>query len=237
MSEREDAAENPPGDRPRREADPQPEAHPEPVPSAGAARPDRVVVLTRLTWVGILLLTALFHLIRGAPVDAWIYGLGAGVLVLDQLGWLRIPLRLSSDRDTLPQRVVAGVLIVVAALAFAVSPLYGTVDTVVVVGIGVLLLPVAWADRERPTSVRDLPAVERRALRRAAYLWSAVIAAGCLWEIAAFFLGRGMPGGTQDFPALSDLMDPVLAWPPARAVLAALWLLGGYVLVRRGWRP
>jgi hypothetical protein len=230
MSEREDAAENPAEGRPGRGA------HPEPAPSDGTARPDRVVVLTRLSWVGILLLTALFHVIRGAPVDAWIYGLGAGVLVLDQLGWLRIPLRLTSDRDTLPQRIVAGVLIVVAALAFGVSPLYGTVDTAVVVGIGVLLLPVAWADRERPASSRERPEAERRALRRAAYLWSAVIAGGCLWEIGAFFLGRLMPGGTQDFPALSDLMDPVLAWPPARAVLAALWLLGGYVLVRRGWR-
>jgi len=230
MSEREDAAENPAEERPSRRA------HPEPAAGDGTARPDRIVVLTRLSWVGILLLTALFHVIRGAPVDAWIYGLGAGVLVLDQLGWLRIPLRLTSDRDTLPQRIVAGVLIVVAALAFGLSPLYGTVDTAVVVGIGVLLLPVAWADRERPTNSRERPADERRALRRAAYLWAAVIAGGCLWEIGAFFLGRLMPGGTQDFPALSDLMDPVLAWPPARAVLAALWLLGGYVLVRRGWR-
>jgi hypothetical protein len=208
-------------------------------PGTGAERrapSGRVLALTRLAWVAILLLTALFHIIRGAFVDAWIYGIAAGVLVLDQVGWLRIPLRLSADRDTLSRRVVAGVLIAVAAVTLGLSPLYGEVDTAVVVGLGLLLLPVAWADRGRPAAGHEPDAAERRAVRRAAALWSAVIAAGCVWEIGAFFLGRDLPGHAQDFPALSDLMDPVLAWPPARAVLVALWLLGGYALIRKGWR-
>ncbi|MEV8215303.1 hypothetical protein [Leifsonia sp. NPDC077715] len=205
------------------------------LPAGRAAPSARVLVLTRLAWVAVLVVTAVFHVVRGAPVDAWIYGLGAAVLLLDQFGWLRIPLRLRTDRETLSRRIVAGVLIAVAALTVAVTPLYGPADTAIVVGLGVVLLPVVWAGRAPAVDAAPLSATH--ALRRAAILWSAVIAAGCLWEIAAFFLGRDLPGHEQDFPALSDLLDPVLAWQPARGVLVALWLLGGYALVRRGRRP
>ncbi|MFP3465190.1 hypothetical protein [Leifsonia sp. SIMBA_070] len=197
----------------------------------------RAAAVTRLAWVAVLVLTAVFHVIRGAPVDALIYGAGAVLLALDQLGWLRVPLRLRAESGAVSRRLVVGVLIGVAALTLALSPLYGGADTAVVVGIGLLLLPVAWADRAEPAALDSpTPDAERRAVRRAAVLWSAVIAAGCAWEIAAFFLGRGLPDREQEFPALSDLLDPLIAWPPARAVLVALWLLGGYALVRRGWR-
>ena len=204
--------------------------------AAGRRAPSaRVLALTRLAWVAVLVVTAVFHVVRGAPVDAWIYGLGAAVLLLDQVGWLRIPLRIRTNRETLSRRIVAGVLIAVAALTVAITPLYGPADTAIVVGLGVLLLPVVWADRASATGTA--PLATTHALRRAAILWSAVIAAGCLWEIAAFFLGRDLAGREQDFPALSDLLDPVLAWQPARGALVALWLLGGYALVRRGRRP
>ncbi|RDV46545.1 hypothetical protein DOE76_00350 [Leifsonia sp. ku-ls] len=207
-----------------------------PARDAAPGRSRRTLALARLAWVGVLALTAAFHVVRGAPVDATIYAAASALLLLDQLGWLRVPLRLNADRDTWSRRLVAAVLIVVAALALGFSPLYGPADAAVVVGIGVLLLPVAWAERERAAGARPPGAAERRALRRSAVLWSAIIAAGCLWEVGAFFLGRSLPGGEQDFPALSDLVDPVLASPPARAVLVAVWLLGGYALLRRG-RP
>jgi len=205
-------------------------------PAQRAVPHARALALARLAWVAVLALTAAFHALRGAPVDAALYAAVAALLVLDQLGWLRVPLRLGPDRGTASRRVVAGVLIVVAALALGATPLYGPADAAVVVGIGVLLLPVAWAERDGASGERPPDPVTRRALRRAAVLWASVIAAGCLWEVAAFVLGRTLPGQEQDFPALSDLVDPVLAWPPARAVLVALWLLGGYALIRRGWR-
>jgi hypothetical protein len=42
-----------------------------------------------------------------------------------------------------------------------------------------------------------------------------------------------MPAHEAEFPALSDLLDPLIAWPPARAVLVLAWLLGGWALTRR----
>lgn len=188
-------------------------------------------VITRVGWTTVLVITAAFHVVRGAPVDAAIYALGAVVLVFDALGWLRIPLRMPADRDTVPRRIIAVTLIAVASLTLGVTRLYSPADTAIVVGIGVLLLPVAWADRPggRP---EPLTAV----VRRTAIVWSLVIVAGCLWEIGVFFLGRDLSGNATAFPALSDLLDPLIAWPPARALLVACWLLGGYVLLRRGRR-
>lgn len=185
--------------------------------------------VTRTGWIAVLVITAVFHAIRGAPVDAWIYAAGAAVLTLDALGWLRVPLRMPADRDTVSRRVIAGTLIAVAALTLGFTPLYSPADTAIVVGLGVLLLPVAWADRTRADAGPPGAAV-----RRAAVLWSIVIVVFCLWEIGVFFLGRDLTGSKEAFPALSDLLDPVLAWPPARVVLVACWLLGGYALLRRG---
>ena len=46
-----------------------------------------------------------------------------------------------------------------------------------------------------------------------------VLVAGCVWEIGVYFLGRDLTGSENAYPALSDLLDPVLAWPPARVLL------------------
>jgi hypothetical protein len=185
-------------------------------------------VIMRAGWTAVLLITAAFHIVRGAPVDAAIYAAGAVVLVFDALGWLRIPLRMPPDRDTVSRKVIAGILIAVAAVTLGFTRLYSAADAAIVVGLGVLLLPAAWA--ERGGSPEPLPAV----LRRTAIAWSIVIVAGCVWEIGVFFLGRDLTGSENAFPALSDLIDPLLAWPPARVVLVACWLLGGYALLRRG---
>lgn len=187
--------------------------------------------MTRAGWIAVLVITAVFHVVRGAPVDAAIYAVGAVVLVFDALGWLRVPLRMPADRDTLSRRVIAGTLIGVASLTLGFTRLYSPADTAIVVGLGVLLLPVVWA--ERPSGGPEpLPTV----VRRTAIAWSIVIVVGCLWEIGVFFLGRDLTGSETAFPALSDIIDPVLAWPPARVVLVACWLLGGYALLRRGRR-
>ena len=205
-----------------------------PVSARSGPAATRIAIVTRLAWLLVLAITAVFHVVRGAPVDAWIFLGGFVVIALDGLGWPRIPLRGIPDRETLSRRVVAYTLIGVAALTFAFAPLYGGVDTAIVVGLGVLLLPVVWAGRPRASGPVDARATA--AVRRAAIAWSAVIVAGCAWEIAVFFLGRSSPAAENDFPALSDLVDPAVAWPPARAALVVLWLAGGYALIRRGRR-
>ncbi|WP_223690383.1 hypothetical protein [Leifsonia poae] len=207
-------------------------------PQAVSERPEHpggitVAAVTRACWILVLVLTATFHFIRGAPVDAWIFLAAGVVLALDALGWLRIPLESPTVRENSSRGLLIGTLIVALTLVLALSPLYGGVDTVLIVGGGVLLVPIIWVGPRG----RERAIPPRRAIRRAAIAWSTVIVIGCAWEIVAFFLGHGAPAATTPFPALSDLLDPLIAWPPSRALLIALWLLGGYVLLRRGRQP
>lgn len=204
-------------------------------------RAARIAATTRAWWVAVLLFTGAFHVLRGAPVDAWIF-FGAAILVtLESLGWLRVPLRAPADRTARGRPMaVAGALIATLVAALALSPLYGGADTAIVVGLGLVLLPIAWAappsspPSSAPSSTTASPETAR--IKRAAIVWSVIIAAGCAWEITAFLLGRNSPGGSTQFPALSDLVDPLLADPFGRAALVALWLVGGYALIRRGRR-
>ncbi|MFF1632938.1 hypothetical protein [Leifsonia sp. NPDC058248] len=196
-------------------------------------REARVAAVARACWIAVLVFTGIFHFIRGAPVDTSIFLAGAAVITLDALGWLQVPLIARIDRLTRSRRLLAFVLIAVASAVLALSPLYGGADTAIVVGIGLLVLPVAWAG---PQAGAHPDAPPRAAVRRAAIAWSVLVVAGCAWEIAVYFLGRASPVGSAEFPALSDLLDPLIFWPPTRLVLVAVWLLGGYVLIRRGHR-
>jgi hypothetical protein len=48
-----------------------------------------------------------------------------------------------------------------------------------------------------------------------------------------YFLGLNASGRTE-FPALSDLLDPVLDNPVGRILAIVAWLAGGVALSRRG---
>ncbi len=182
--------------------------------------------ITRVAWVTILALTAIFHFIRGAPADGAIFLIAALVLALDAFGWVRIA---PFDRERHPRRLLFVVLIGVAAIVLGLAPLYGGVESVGVVAIGIALIPMVWPQPRIPTR-RARP----DAVRRAAIAWSTVAVLGCLWEIGAFFLSRTSPTGVWDFPPLSDLLDPLIASPVTRLALVVAWLAGGYALIRRG---
>jgi hypothetical protein len=50
-------------------------------------------------------------------------------------------------------------------------------------------------------------------------------------ELTAYLLETS-PAADWRHPAFSDVMDPVLGWAPARAILVLAWLAGGVWLVR-----
>jgi hypothetical protein len=186
----------------------------------------RSATVTRAAWIAILSLTGGFHVFRGAPVDGVIFFAGALALTADAFGWLRIP---ALDRVRHPRRLVMWILMAVLLLTLALAPLYGGVETVVVVAIGIALIPIVWPQPAIPT-----PRARPDAVRRAALAWSTIAVVGCVWEIGAFFMSRPSPAAQYAYPPLSDLIDPFVASPVGRAVLIALWLIGGYALIRRG---
>ncbi len=186
----------------------------------------RSATVTRAAWIAILSLTGTFHLFRGAPFDGAIFFGGALVLLADAFGWLRFG-SLSRERRT--RRVVVLVVLAVVLLVLALAPLYGGVETVVIVAIGLALVPIVWPQPAIPT-----PKARPDSVRRAAFAWSVIAVLSCAWEIGAYFMSRPSLADEYAFPPLSDLVDPFVASPIGRAALIAAWLAGGYALIRRG---
>jgi hypothetical protein len=120
---------------------------------------------------------------------------------------------------------ITGTLGVVLVLA----PRHSWVDLAVFVAIGVTVLLVAWE-----------PAPERiqrphKAYLRSMWMWSMLAVAICLWEATAFILSVTMPGGNEDFPTISVLLDPFVENTAGRLLFVGLWLAAGYGLLRF-WR-
>ena len=63
--------------------------------------------------------------------------------------------------------------------------------------------------------------------------WTAAWVAGCLWELAMFLLGGRETDGRDLYPAASDLLDPALDNPLAKALFVVVWLAAGVGLLAR----
>ncbi|MGN6126426.1 MAG: hypothetical protein ACTHON_07660 [Humibacter sp.] len=187
-------------------------------------------------WIAILVLCGSFQIYRGAPVDGVFFLAAGAALLADAAGWLRFLSRYPLPRVRLAVQLTLGI-IAVAVIAFA--PQFGLADLITVAVVGATALIVAWRDDPPtavgPTSERE-DVVLRRALRRSAMLWAAAGVFLCLWELASFFLAMPSASAEFDHPPLSDLIDPIVANPIGRGACAALWLLAGAALLRRGRR-
>ena len=193
-------------------------------------------MLRALPWFLILLAIAIVQVVRGQVFDVVLFGLGAVAIAADALGVLPEPRRVPS----IPGSVLiagAGVLAVLLIL----SPRHGLAEGAAVAAVGLVALPLAWLPRARRTTASeshgpdDEAAVRRIRIRRAAIAWSVVVVAMCLVELTSFILGRMPMGADGEYPAISDLLDPLLDGWPGRLCFIVGWLaLGGLLL--RMWR-
>lgn len=200
----------------------------------------------------VITVTGLFHLWRGAPVDGWIFLAIAVALVAGDLVNGRWPGRRPVGK-TLPPRALAalpvcrpgprardgpegavpGRVLRAAAVAGAAAG-YGwlvsgwiradwAVWTALVIP-GVVAGMLAWPQRAAPS------AGSRPAGR---WAWAGVAVLVCVWQLAAFLLQQPGSDRLHDHPTVSLLIDPLVDSQPGRGVALAVWLAGGYVLLRR----
>lgn len=179
--------------------------------------------MRRLTrpWTVILVLTGLFQLYRGAPVDAAFFLVVAAVLVADEFGLVVLP------RVGIPRLWMLAAAAVVLGTLMVLAPRHGVVEGLVVSAIGLTVLLFAWPDQGPSGSTRA-------PLRTAAILWSVVAVAACLVEVTSFLLGVPSEEAKFAHPSVSLLLDPALDTIEGRAVFTALWLVIGIALLRRG---
>ncbi len=176
-------------------------------------------------WIAILVLIGGFQLFRGAITDAAVFLALAVALVADTIGWLPAIRR----RESRLPWIVVVIALVVAAAVLVLTPRHGLGDQLVLIASGLLVLIVVW-----PSAPSGTVSPMTARLARTAALWAAVGIALCLWELAMYLLGTFLPGGRTSFPALSDLLNPLIDSPAGRIVFVVAWLLGGVALLRRG---
>lgn len=63
--------------------------------------------------------------------------------------------------------------------------------------------------------------------------WAAVFVAAALWELTSLLLQPSLTTGSPEHPTISVLTGPLLASHPGRSLVLAVWLAGGWFLLRR----
>jgi hypothetical protein len=185
--------------------------------------------LTIAAWITILILTGCFQLYRGdAVTDGVVFLAMAVALIVGETGILK---RLDG-RLLKPRRWVVAIALALDGATLVFTPRHGMFDGIVIAITGVLVFLVAWPN-EVPADETPEPWTPR--MTRAAIAWTILGLALVLWELAMYFLGYGQDGRTA-FPALSDILDPILNNPVGRFLGVVAWLAGGVALTRRGRR-
>ena len=182
--------------------------------------------LTIAAWITILILTGGFQFYRAATPDGAVFIAMAIALIVGETGILS---RLDG-KGLRPRRLVVAIALAVDAAVLVLTPRHGYADGIAIAVTGLLVFLVAWPNEPSGDTAPD-PRVPR--MTRAAIAWAILGIAFCIWELAMYFLGYGQDGRTA-FPALSDILDPVLDNPIGRLLGAAAWLAGGIALTRRG---
>jgi hypothetical protein len=192
----------------------------------------RLRPLPALPWIGIVAITAIVQFVRAAPLDGTVFALVAVALLTDALGMLP-----AVPRMTRPALIPTLVGAVAVGALLTLTPRHGIVDGILLAGLGLAVLPVAWTGVQSRTGAPEQRPAERRALRRTAIAWAVTGVATCVWELVSFVLGRMLPpAAARQHPAISDLLDPALDQLWFRAIFVAGWLALGLALITRGRR-
>jgi hypothetical protein len=182
-----------------------------------------VARLGTAVWIFILAAIGGVQVFRGAYVDAAIFGVVVVALLADAAGWLP---RSESARRLLPPALLIAVLLAAAGI-LVFTPRHGVPAAIVVGLVGLAALALSWPNP------RDVPGPLTRATIRAGIAWSLAGVVACLWELAMYILGTFSPGGRTTYPALSDLINPLIDVPVVKLLFVTGWLLAGTFLLRR----
>lgn len=197
-------------------------------PHAARQTAEKRITLRRLAqpWTLILIITGLFQMFRGAPVDgAFFLGI-ATLLLADALGWLHL--------NGLPRPRTGWLLVAAVPLAvvLVLAPRHGVVDGIIVSGIGLSALLIGWSPRQyaEGDASRDTASLPP-AIRRTVILWSVIGVICALWEVLSFLLGLPSAEAATRHPSISELFDPALNTIQGRIAFTVAWLLAGVALL------
>ncbi|MBX3087653.1 MAG: hypothetical protein KF742_04140 [Cryobacterium sp.] len=174
-------------------------------------------------WTLMLLFTGGFQVGRGAPIDGVFFLAIAALLIVDEFRPITLPML------ALPRNAILVGIAAVLAIAMILAPRHGIVEGVIVSGIGLTVLLIAWPNHESASS-------SGLSIRRAGILWSVIALTACIIEVVSFLIGVPSDAARYAHPSVSLLLDPALDTIEGRVVFTVLWLVVGIALIRRGKR-
>ncbi len=175
-------------------------------------------------WLPYFLTTFVFHVIRGAAGDSFIFGLASLILIVD---WKRLV------RWELPERLKFRKRYLTIGLGFAAlvlffSPRASIFDAVLLLLIAPISIALVYYRDHGP-----LPA-DSVALRRSVRIWILILVSMALFELFAYIWANVFKDD-RNFPTISVLMGPVLDSSIGRTIFLLLWMLAGAYLLGM-WR-
>lgn len=187
-------------------------------------RPSRAA----LAWLAVICLIGVVQLARGQWLDAALFGGGAALVAVSAI------LGPAPDRPRArPSAPLVGGGAVVLVIALSVAPRHSAWAAIAVIIAGLAAAAIAW--RRTPAPARG-PRRWPGALRGLAWSWAIIMIVAGLWELTQVTLGRMLPGGRAAYPALSDLLDPLVTPPIGQTLFAVGWVALGLFLAMRGRR-
>lgn len=177
-------------------------------------------------WIAVLVLIGAVQVVRVQWFDAAVFFVAALAVALGPV----VP-HTRHTRSPLHLAVLA-VRAVAVGVAMLLVPSHGPAMKALVITIGVAAAALAWDGRA--VRAPAAPTAWTPGIRRLAVVWTAIVIAGCIWELAQFSLGLALPQGA--WYSLSELADPFFLTPLGKALFTAAWLASGVWLLRRGGR-
>ena len=180
-------------------------------------------------WLALCLVMAGLQFVRGAYLEAVIFTALPVLLIIDSTV---LPNRRPGPDRRLPPTPVLAVIAVAVGIPLALVPRYDSPLAVIIGALGLVAVIAAWPQGRSPRIPAPGPALDRGGIA-----WAAICILACAFEVGAYLLSRVGTGAQIAFPAVSDLVGPLLDTDPGRLAFAAAWVAGGLALLRRGWRP
>lgn len=190
-------------------------------------------------WLVVLVLVAVFQILRGVWIDAGIFATALALAIWQSA-------RLRSPRVRLNARPALGLLstcAIVCGVLLALTPRHGIASGVVVTVIGVAALLIALlggreadaaaAPHSRPAVSAATPTAPR-SLVAALCAWGCLILVAGVWEATAYLTWKWGMLADGLMPSISDVLDPLLDTAPGKIAFVTVWLATGVALLRRG---
>jgi hypothetical protein len=167
---------------------------------------------------------SIFHVMRGAYIDAIIFGAGALLMVADWKRWVHW---------SMPERPKAGRMPVLLVIAAASSVLFfsergGWQDIVLLLALAPIALTMVYYRDHGPKPSSTL------VMNRTRWAWLTLAVVMCVSELFAYIWASAFKDD-KSYPTISIIVNPVLESPYGRGIFLVLWMLIGVALLQL-WR-